>query len=66
LKQYSNISRSVTNNDVTDTRTNGLTQYFMFSFTYRFSKFKGRAPQQQNNNFRRMGGGNDMRMDHND
>lgn len=61
FKQYTNISRSVSGDYITDSRTNGLTQYFMFSFTYRFNKFKGAAGQQmQQNNFRRMGGG--MRM----
>ncbi|MEQ1799347.1 MAG: outer membrane beta-barrel protein [Lacibacter sp.] len=66
FKEYTNISRSVTDNFVNDTQTNGLTQYFMFSFTYRFNKFKGQAPQQQNNNFRRMGGNNMMRGDNHD
>ncbi|MFT3846864.1 MAG: TonB-dependent receptor [Lacibacter sp.] len=60
LKQYSNISRSVSGDNITDTRTNGLTQYFMLSFTYRFNKFKGTGQMPQQNNFRRMGGG--MRM----
>ncbi len=66
FKEYTNISRSVTDNYVNDTQTNGLTQYFMFSFTYRFNKFKGQAPQQQNNNFRRMGGNNMMRGENHD
>ncbi len=60
FKQYTNISRTVSGDYVTDSRTNGLTQYFMFSFTYRFNKFKGASGQMQQNNFRRMGGG--MRM----
>lgn len=62
FKEYTNISRNVSENYITDNRTNGLTQYFMFSFTYRFNKFSGQQPQQ--NNMRRMGGGN--MMNHND
>lgn len=64
FKEYTNISRSVSENYISDSRTNGLTQYFMFSFTYRFNKFKGQAPQQ--NNMRRMGGGNMMMNNSND
>lgn len=56
LKQNVSINRNVSANFITDTRVNRLTQYFMLSFTYRINKFKGAAPQQQNN-FRRMGGG---------
>jgi hypothetical protein len=56
FKQNTNVSRSVNSNFITDTRVNRLTQYFMLSFTYRLNKFTGNAPQ-QNNNMRRMGGG---------
>lgn len=56
FNQNTNVSRSINSNFITDTRTNRLTQYFMLSFTYRLNKFTGTQPQ-QNNNFRRMGGG---------
>ncbi len=62
LKQNTNISRNVNSNSITDTRISRLTQYFMLSFTYRLNKFKGNAPQ-QNNNMRRMGG--EYRMNNN-
>jgi hypothetical protein len=58
FKQNTNISRSVNGTNITDIQVNRLTQYFMLSFTYRFNKFKGQVPQQ--NNFRRMGGGRVM------
>ena len=41
FKEGTNISRTVTGNSITDTRTNRLTQYFMATFTYRLSKFTG-------------------------
>jgi hypothetical protein len=63
FKQNTNISRTVTDQFVTDTRTNRLTQYFMLSFTYRFNKFSGtQGSQQQNNNYRRQGGERTMMM----
>ena len=56
FNQNTNVSRTIDNNLITDRRTNRLTQYFMLSFTYRLNKFTGTQPQ-QNNNYRRMGGG---------
>ncbi|PWT97751.1 MAG: hypothetical protein C5B52_13375, partial [Bacteroidetes bacterium] len=41
FKQNSNVSRQVSGNFITDTRTNRLTRYFMLSFTYRLNRFKG-------------------------
>ncbi|MDE6497525.1 MAG: outer membrane beta-barrel protein [Muribaculaceae bacterium] len=41
LQQRSNISRNVTANYIDDTRYNSLTRYFMLSFTYKFTTFKG-------------------------
>lgn len=55
LKQNVSINRSVNGNFITDTRVNRLTQYFMLSFTYRLSKFKGAAPQQNNMRMQRGG-----------
>ncbi len=56
FKQNTSVSRNISTNFITDTRTNRLTQYFMLSFTYRLNKFKGAQQPQQENNMRRMGG----------
>ncbi len=45
FKQNTNISRSVFENTITDTRSNRLTRYFMLTFTYRLQKFAGVQPQ---------------------
>ena len=45
FKQNTNISRSVYENTITDTRSNRLTRYFMLTFTYRLQKFAGVQPQ---------------------
>ena len=55
FKQNSNISRSVSANYITDTRSNKLTRYFMATFTYRLQKFAGVQPQ-GSGNFKGMGG----------
>ena len=44
FKQNTNISRSVNENYIRDTRTNKLTRYFMLTFTYRIQKFVGQQP----------------------
>ncbi len=45
LGQKSNIRRSVTANDITDTRYNSLTRYVMVSVSYKFNTFgKGKQP----------------------
>ncbi len=54
FKQNTNISRTVSANYITDSRTNRLTRYFMATFTYRLQKFAGGA--QQGPGFRGMGG----------
>ncbi|TWI81085.1 outer membrane receptor protein involved in Fe transport [Lacibacter cauensis] len=66
FKQNTSISRTQTDQFITDNRTNRLTQYFMLSFTYRFNKFSGTQGGQQNNNFRRAEGRNMMMMQNND
>ncbi|GAA4803544.1 TonB-dependent receptor [Olivibacter ginsenosidimutans] len=43
LNEQVSISRSVTENRISDSRTNRLARYFMLSFTYKFQKFAGRA-----------------------
>ena len=41
FKQNTNISRTVSGNFITDTRTNRLTRYAMLTFTYRLNRFQG-------------------------
>ncbi|MFM2359971.1 MAG: hypothetical protein RLY16_1964 [Bacteroidota bacterium] len=53
FNQNTNISRSVTANAITDSRSNRLTRYFLLSFTYRLQKFQGQRPQ--TGGFRGMG-----------
>lgn len=45
FNQNTNINRSVTANSIVDTRSNNLTRYFLFTFTYRLQKFKGQRPK---------------------
>ncbi len=45
FKQNTNISRSVSANSITDSRSNKLTRYFLLSFTYRLQKFQGQGSQ---------------------
>ena len=54
FKQNTNISRTVSANYITDSRTNRLTRYFMATFTYRLQKFA--AGVQQGPGFKSMGG----------
>lgn len=44
LKQNRNINRTFNNTYFEDTRTQALTQYFMFSLTYTLRNFKGSTP----------------------
>lgn len=41
FKQNTNITRTVSGNFITDTRTNRLTRYAMLTFTYRLNRFQG-------------------------
>lgn len=43
FKQNSNINRSVTANQIIDSRTNQLTRYFIATFTYRIQRFAGKS-----------------------
>ncbi len=45
FKQNTNISRTVSGNFITDTRTNRLTRYIMLTFTYRLNRFQGQQQQ---------------------
>ncbi len=40
LKQNQSIKRTISGNNIIDTRSNILTQYFMFTFVYNFNNFK--------------------------
>ena len=60
FKQNTNITRTVSGNYITDTRTNRLTRYFMLTFTYRLNRFKGQQGSQQN---QQRGFGPGMRRD---
>jgi hypothetical protein len=46
FKQNTNITRTVSGNYITDTRTNRLTRYIMHTFTYRLNRFQGQQTQQ--------------------
>jgi len=56
FKQNSNINRSVTANQIIDSRTNRLTRYFIATFTYRLQRFAGQSTTQGPMDIRRMGG----------
>ncbi|MEJ7611881.1 MAG: outer membrane beta-barrel protein [Ferruginibacter sp.] len=60
LNENTNVNRSVSNNYITNTRTNRLTRYFMLSFVFRFSKFDGSKTGPAN--MQQMGSGGHMRM----
>lgn len=45
LNENTSVSRTVTANSITDTRTNKLGRYLMLSFIFRFNKFVGEAPR---------------------
>lgn len=66
LNQNTSISRTVSNNTVTDTRTNTLTRYGLLTFTYNlrnFGKRDGKMPGFMRGAFRNMrqaGGGRDF------
>jgi hypothetical protein len=55
FKQNSNISRSVSQNSIIDSRTNRLTRYFIATFTYRLQRFAGQNVQAPGMNMRTMG-----------
>ncbi|MDO5608508.1 MAG: outer membrane beta-barrel protein [Capnocytophaga sp.] len=48
LKQYNNVSRSVTDDYIQDSQSMVLQQYFMLSFSYKFGTFGGGNNSQQN------------------
>ncbi|RYE11522.1 MAG: hypothetical protein EOP44_01255, partial [Sphingobacteriaceae bacterium] len=67
FNQNVGISRTVTANAITDSRSNRLGRYYLLSFTYRIQKFAGRKPRMnfgddnkgdRGNSGNRGGGGN--------
>lgn len=63
LKQNVAISSSASANQIINTRTNNLTQYFMLTFTYNLRSFAGQQQMQRGNMMRGMmpSGGDGMR-----
>ncbi|MDB5286493.1 MAG: TonB-dependent receptor [Mucilaginibacter sp.] len=57
FNQNTGVSRTVTGNQIIDTRTNRLGRYFMLSFTLRLQKFVGKQGGFRNGGGRRGGGG---------
>ncbi|MFN8248037.1 MAG: outer membrane beta-barrel protein [Ferruginibacter sp.] len=60
LNENISVTRSVTGNALTDTRTNRLGRYFMLSLVFRLNKFSGAASQQNNMMMPPMPGGGGM------
>ncbi|WP_437920140.1 outer membrane beta-barrel protein [Sphingobacterium sp. LRF_L2] len=48
LNEQTSISRTVADNYILDSQTNRLARYFMLTFTYKFQKFSGMNPFQEN------------------
>jgi hypothetical protein len=57
FNQNTGVSRTVTGNQIIDTRTNRLGRYFMLSFTLRLQKFVGKQGGFRNGGGGRRGGG---------
>ncbi|MBK8493666.1 MAG: outer membrane beta-barrel protein [Chitinophagaceae bacterium] len=55
FKQNSNITRSVIQNSIIDSRTNRLTRYFIATFTYRLQRFAGQSTTAPGMNMRNIG-----------
>ena len=45
LRQRTTYTRTINANSIVDQNVNGITSYFMLTFTYRFNNFGGGAPQ---------------------
>jgi uncharacterized membrane protein YgcG len=56
LKQNQSIRRSINGNNITDTQSTILPQYFICTLTYNFNNFQ-QQPTQQQNGMRQRGGG---------
>jgi len=51
LNEQTNISRTINDIQVTDSRTNRLGRYFILMFTYKLSKFAGGVAPQEDSGF---------------
>ncbi len=61
LNENKGISRSVSGNNITDTRVNRLGRYFLLSLVFRFNKFRGDQQQIKMGGMMVPGGGPGMR-----
>ena len=59
LEDNKSVYRTTTENYIEDGRINSLSRFFMFSFSYSFSKFQGKEPERRDRmmGFPPMGGG---------
>ncbi|MBS1748714.1 MAG: outer membrane beta-barrel protein [Bacteroidetes bacterium] len=56
FNQNTSVTRQVSGNAIIDNRVNRITRYFMLTFTYKLTKFKGQQPSNQSENrYRREG-----------
>jgi hypothetical protein len=54
LNQNQNISRTITNNAIIDSRVNAMNRYGLFTLTYSFKKFQGSDPDKKAGGFMQM------------
>jgi len=54
LNQNQNISRTITNNAIIDSRVNAMNRYGMFTLTYSIKKFQGSDPDKKAGGFMQM------------
>jgi hypothetical protein len=54
LNQNQNISRTITNNAIIDSRINAMNRYGLFTMTYTFKKFQGTDPDKKAGGFMQM------------
>ena len=54
LNQNQNISRTIMNNAIVDSRVNAMNQYGLFTLTYSFKKFQGSDPDKKAGGFMQM------------
>lgn len=61
FNQNISVTRQVTGNAIIDSRVNRLTRYFMLTFTYKLTKFKGQQPNSNSNTPAGIGGDGQQR-----
>lgn len=54
FNQNQNISRTITNNTIVDSRINAMNRYGLFTLTYSFKKFQGTDPDKKAGGFMQM------------